>query len=237
MVLVSRTRRRPASRARVLFTTALGLAIGLGLGYVIMGAIQTPSAAVLQVPAAAATAVAAAVATACNTGTGCCACAGTSHAILETRGATHYGHDAPQQDQQSSGTAAAAAAGGATAAGAAAAGTQAPGSTHTLCTSNGSPYQNYQLRIAYATYKLIQVWQMSLLLACAGTPLAVSFLCRRHHPPQRPHHTHQSPPSRFALQATSVMWPALASCPAAAAPAPNAQLPFAVRLPLHYLAR
>jgi hypothetical protein len=26
---------------------------------------------------------------------------------------------------------------------------------HTLCTSNGSPYQNYQTRIAYSTYKIM----------------------------------------------------------------------------------
>lgn len=41
-------------------------------------------------------------------------------------------------------------------AGAAAAGAPPPGTIHTLCTGNGSPYQNYQLRIAYATYKLVQ---------------------------------------------------------------------------------
>ncbi|KAL4420198.1 hypothetical protein ABPG77_011414 [Micractinium sp. CCAP 211/92] len=31
-----------------------------------------------------------------------------------------------------------------------------PDTIHTLCTGNGSPYQNYQLRIAYATYRLVQ---------------------------------------------------------------------------------
>lgn len=89
---------------------------------------------------------------------GFCAFAGTTHAILETRGAVHYGVEAAgaaQQQQQ-------AAAGTGTGAAVAAAGGQvqraATGSDsiHTLCTGNGSPYQNYQLRIAYATYKLVQ---------------------------------------------------------------------------------
>ena len=83
--------------------------------------------------------------------------AGTTHVIIQSRGAAHYGQidgAAQQRGQQQGQQQAAAAAAAATAA----AGGSAPpkDSIHTLCTGNGSPYQNYQLRIAYATYKLIQ---------------------------------------------------------------------------------
>ena len=83
---------------------------------------------------------------------------GTTHAILETRGGQHYSGSEGGEAQQ----AAAAAGGGAASAGAGTAArrsaAQKPASKgkamHTLCTSNGSPYQNYQTRIAYATYQL-----------------------------------------------------------------------------------
>ena len=101
--------------------------------------------------------------------------AGTAHAILETRGNLHYGHDDAKGGEQAKALGRGAAAGAATDAAAAktdtgAAGTNtaaaaaaggggggpAPGTIHTLCTGNGSPYQNYQIRIALATYKLTQ---------------------------------------------------------------------------------
>lgn len=71
--------------------------------------------------------------------------AGTSHAVLETRGAAHYGQDegGEQQQQQQS----LRLSGGGSDAGQQQAGTQAQSagppkdSIHTLCTGNGSPYQ------------------------------------------------------------------------------------------------
>ena len=87
--------------------------------------------------------------------------AGTTHAIIQSRGAAHYKQldgTAQQQGQQQQQQQAAGATAAAAASATAAAGGSAPpkDSIHTLCTGNGSPYQNYQLRIAYATYQLVQ---------------------------------------------------------------------------------
>lgn len=60
--------------------------------------------------------------------------AGTLHAMLETRGAAHYGDTSRALSQ----------------------GTQVQDSIHTLMTSNGSPYQNYQTRILLGTYELMR---------------------------------------------------------------------------------
>jgi hypothetical protein len=119
--------RKPASLQRLAAFLAVGFLGGLGLGYMLMG---------------------------------------TTHAIIQSRGTAHYGQldgaaqeqQGQQQQQQHAANAGGATAAAATATAAAAAGGSAPpkDSIHTLCTGNGSPYQNYQLRIAYATYKLIQ---------------------------------------------------------------------------------
>jgi hydroxyproline O-arabinosyltransferase len=58
---------------------------------------------------------------------------GTAQAMLETRGNAHFGRSNGTSNTQGEEDA-----------------------IHTLATSNGSPYQNYQMRIAYATYKLVQ---------------------------------------------------------------------------------
>lgn len=81
---------------------------------------------------------------------------GTAHAVLETKAASHYVDAA----------AAGGAAGGAeqqrqlgqltpTETGSSKKGSSCSRCIHTLATSNGSPYQNYQMRIAWATYNLI----------------------------------------------------------------------------------
>ncbi|EFN56336.1 hypothetical protein CHLNCDRAFT_144797 [Chlorella variabilis] len=85
---------------------------------------------------------------------------GTSHAIIESKGATHFGQEGGSQQPrrlvvQVQQEPTLEATGDATA-GATTAAVPGPDSIHTLCTGNGSPYQNYQLRIAFATYKLIQ---------------------------------------------------------------------------------
>lgn len=69
---------------------------------------------------------------------------GTSHAVLESRGAAHYGEaERPQrQALEQPKLELPAKKGGKT--------------MHALCPTNGSPYQNYQMRIAYGTHALIQ---------------------------------------------------------------------------------
>ena len=171
--------RRPALlSSRILLFLAIGFLLGCSIGYLLMGGFDGRAARHPRTPQLL---PALPRRTTSVTGTTVAAIssspAGTAHSILQTRGTAHYGHaggQALQQQQRqqqgqraggsgmqrdshaaAAGTAAAAAAAAATAA--AAAGSQPPqGTIHTLCTGNGSPYQNYQLRIAYATYRLVQ---------------------------------------------------------------------------------
>ena len=62
---------------------------------------------------------------------------GTLHTMLDTRGASHYGHGGSRALEEAS---------------------RAPAkdAIHTLITSNGAPYMNYQTRILMGTYELIR---------------------------------------------------------------------------------
>lgn len=81
---------------------------------------------------------------------------GTAHAVIDTQGAMHYGSAADSQQQETAAVKGAAASGKAAGLTGGSNKQAAQDTVHTLCTGNGSPYQNYQLRIAYGTYKLVQ---------------------------------------------------------------------------------